>query len=67
MAYAVGDDNPLWLDAGRIAAQTRYGCTLAPPYFLYSVLIPSGALGGRLAGVHSFSAATSGGFSSPSE
>ena len=53
MAYAVGDDNPLWLDAG-YAAQTRYGCTLAPPYFLYSVLIPSGALAGGLPGVHSF-------------
>ncbi len=53
MAYAVGDDNPLWLNSG-YAAYTRYGCTLAPPYFLYSVLIPSGALAGGLPGVHSF-------------
>ena len=36
-AYAIGDDNPLWLDPA-YASNTRYGCTIAPPSFLLIVL-----------------------------
>jgi acyl dehydratase len=50
---AIGDDNPCWIDP-TYARGTRYGCIIAPPMFLYSVLIPSGALAGGLPGVHSF-------------
>ena len=49
----IGDDNPLWT-APTYARETRYGCTIAPPTFLYSILSPSGALAGGLPGVHSF-------------
>lgn len=50
---AIGDDNPLWLDP-HYARNTFYGSVIAPPTFLYSVVIPSGALAGGLPGVHSF-------------
>lgn len=38
-AHGISDCNPLWLDA-KYAAQSRYGCLLAPPAFLSSVLYP---------------------------
>lgn len=38
-AHGISDCNPLWLDA-KYAAQSRYGCLLAPPAFLTSVLYP---------------------------
>lgn len=42
-ARGVGDDNPLWLDH-EYARQTRYGCILAPPLFVYTGF-PRGGLG----------------------
>lgn len=38
-AYGISDDNPLWLDAD-YAAKSQYGCQIAPPAFLTSVLYP---------------------------
>lgn len=38
-AYGISDDNPLWLDPD-YAARSRYGCLVAPPAFLTSVLYP---------------------------
>ncbi|MGK7924086.1 MAG: MaoC family dehydratase N-terminal domain-containing protein, partial [Spirulina sp.] len=38
-AYGISDDNPLWLDRDR-AIQNSYGCLVAPPTFLTSVLYP---------------------------
>ncbi|MCL5958426.1 MAG: MaoC family dehydratase N-terminal domain-containing protein, partial [Chloroflexi bacterium] len=52
-AFAIGDANPLWSDAG-YAARTRYAGLVAPPCFLYSVVCPSGDLAGGLPSVHSF-------------
>lgn len=50
---AIGDDNQLWLDA-HYARNTFYGCIIAPPTFLYTIVTPSGALAGGLPGIHSF-------------
>lgn len=49
----VGDTNPLYLDEA-YAAKTEYGCLVAPPSWLYSV-IGAGVQHG-LPGVHSFHA-----------
>lgn len=38
-AYGISDDNPLWLNP-EYAAQSQYGCRVAPPAFLMSVLYP---------------------------
>lgn len=51
--YAFGDDNPMWLNS-YYGSNSRYGCSMAPPAFFFSILIPSGALAGGLPGVHSF-------------
>jgi acyl dehydratase len=50
---AIGDGNSLWLEP-TYAISSPYGCIIAPPTFLYSVLYPSGALAGGLPGVHSW-------------
>lgn len=56
-AGAIGDDNPLWLDAA-YGARTRWGAQLAPPTILYSTENSvSGAVEG-LAGVHAMFAGT---------
>jgi acyl dehydratase len=50
-AHGIGDDNPLWCDPA-YAAQTSYGCLVAPPSFLFPLnRILSGYVGG-LPGVH---------------
>lgn len=50
---SIGDDNRMWLDP-YYARNTVYGTIIAPPMFLNSVVVPSGALAGGLPGVHSF-------------
>jgi acyl dehydratase len=50
-ARGIGDTNPLWNDE-EYARQTRYGCLVAPPSWLYSI-IGAGAQFG-LPGVHGF-------------
>lgn len=50
-ARGVGDVNPLWNDA-EYASKTSYGCLVAPPSWLYSV-VGAGAQQG-LKGVHGF-------------
>jgi acyl dehydratase len=52
-ARAIGDMNPLWIDAEHAAA-SRYGAQLAPPAFLYGVTWGSWDMrrGEGLAGVH---------------
>jgi acyl dehydratase len=56
-AQGIGDDNPLWLDP-EYAAETRYGCLIAPPTILYPTnRITSGYVGG-LPGVHAMFAGT---------
>jgi len=50
-ADGVGDCNPLWRDE-EYAEKTRYGCIVAPPYWLYSVF-PTWVLQG-LPGVHAY-------------
>ena len=56
-AWAIGDDNPLYHDAG-YAAETRWGRQLAPPSILYSLEnTVSGAVEG-LPGVHAMFAGT---------
>lgn len=52
-AMAIGDDNRMWLDSF-YARNNIYGDIIAPPMFLNSAVIPSGALAGGLPGVHSF-------------
>lgn len=49
--YGVGDPNPLWVDEN-YARNTRYGCLVAPPSWLYSVF-PTYVQQG-LPGVHAF-------------
>ncbi len=50
-AHGIGDDNPLWCDAG-YAADTRWGGIVALPSFLFATSrIISGYVGG-LPGVH---------------
>ena len=53
-ASGIGDPNPMWHDPGHGFKSTRFGTMIAPPTFLYSVLVPTGALAGGLPGVHSF-------------
>ena len=56
-ALAIGDDNPLWLDAD-YAGATRWGALLAPPAILYSTdNVASGAVEG-LPSVHAMFAGT---------
>jgi acyl dehydratase len=50
-AKGIGDPNPLWNDE-EYAQKTKYGCLVAPPSWLYSV-IGAGAQQG-LRGVHGF-------------
>lgn len=50
-ANGIGDPNPLWRDE-EYAKNTRYGCIVAPPSWLYSVF-PTWVLQG-LPGVHAF-------------
>jgi hypothetical protein len=52
-AHGIGDTNELWDNPGH-GFHTYYGCMIAPPTFLYSVVWPSGILAGGLPGVHSF-------------
>ena len=52
-AHGIGDPNEMWDNPGH-GFQSTYGCLVAPPTFLYSVLWPSGILAGGLPGVHSF-------------
>jgi len=52
-AHGIGDTNELWDNPGH-GFHTYYGCLIAPPTFLYSVVWPSGILAGGLPGVHSF-------------
>ena len=53
-ASGIGDPNPMWHDPGHGFKSTRFGTMIAPPTFLYSILVPTGALAGGLPGVHSF-------------
>ena len=56
-AFAIGDDNPLWLDA-EYAASTRWKNLLAPPSILYSTdNVVSGAVEG-LPSVHAMYSGT---------
>lgn len=56
-AWAIGDDNPLWLDP-EYGPGTRWGTALAPPTILYSAdNVVSGAVEG-LASVHAMYAGT---------
>lgn len=56
-AYGVGDPNPLWSDPD-YAAQSHYGCIIAPPCILYAMDdICSGQFGG-LPGIHNMFAGT---------
>ena len=50
-AEAIGDDNPLWLDAN-YACTTRWGTMLAPPTMLYAFDRLSIGYRGGLPGVH---------------
>ena len=50
-ANGIGDPNPLFRDP-EYASRTRWGCIIAPPFFLYSVGNPQGQEG--LPGVHAF-------------
>ena len=50
-AEAIGDDNPLWLDA-EYARTTRWGTMLAPPTMLYAFDRLSVGYRGGLPGVH---------------
>ncbi|MGA9695587.1 MAG: MaoC family dehydratase N-terminal domain-containing protein, partial [Dehalococcoidales bacterium] len=52
-AHGIGDPNEMWDNPGH-GFQSTYGCLVAPPTFLYSVVWPSGILAGGLPGVHSF-------------
>ncbi len=46
-AWGIGDLNPLWQDE-EYAQQTKYGCIVAPPSFLYSCLYgPRYEIGGK--------------------
>ena len=56
-ANGLGDPNPLWIDSG-YAAQTHFGCIIAPPCILYAMDdICSGQFGG-LPGIHNMFAGT---------
>jgi acyl dehydratase len=50
-AHGIGDDNPLWCDPS-YAAQTPYGCVLAPPSFIFPLNRSFSGYVGGLAGVH---------------
>ena len=50
-ALGIGDPNSLWHDE-EYAKKTRYGCIIAPPFFLNAIASPQGMEG--LPGVHAF-------------
>jgi acyl dehydratase len=52
-SHGIGDANVLWDDPGH-GFKSTYGCQVAPPTWLYSVVWPGGFLAGGLPGVHSF-------------
>ena len=53
-ARGIGDPNPMYSDPGHGFNNMLYGSMIAPPTFLYSVVLPTGALAGGLPSVHSF-------------
>jgi len=41
-AQVIGDDNPLWVNE-EYARKTRYGCIVAPPFFIHCIAIGAGS------------------------